>query len=613
MRTSQSYQFDEFPPDDQLWWIRWFDYITPRHGSTGTAGVTVYFSSISDQKLGEIQKARNPDFEFRKYQKDAAIDKIYIQASNIPSLVIGTVFRNATPQFSFDFSRTTINCDTANVPQRLTKSNEPFHQRPTKWDTEKYGPYYTLNRSEYALGNWNDSWLCVLRSGTTDFLIPCPEILRYFYCWHSKMVRIFTTGPWKNNLHMAINPDRTGIDTDDENLWHLTARIGFSLHHCKLLVPLFLDGTGYERANEIFTFFQQKSANGFPSIKANIPFRDGPTQLNVKGTWLQKGELSKFLVFQILGHTWPYPGITLNHNIDPDNRQGKVRIPIDARPPFDGADQPGAISDDKIADIISSEDDPNENLSKINFTIPAPVVYNITEIREKKEISHIYTKPPPYFEAITNEGDRTSTGEPSSGGLEHPANFVPIETSDIDRFDELVGVLDTLKSAGLITEYAVVSPPDDNSLTYNDFTLWKMPKVRGIVPGKLAYPAWALIKNGTNKRPRGALVVEIKVVLQNIYIMEIETRSAEGYRALMFKPVNPPAYNAINDALTHAVLTSGKFAKHPEIPSAIAVARGWKHSYKYEKIENQSNITIKKRLSLSPESLFGAIMEVVKG
>ncbi|MGD9950802.1 MAG: hypothetical protein AB7U29_20375 [Desulfobulbus sp.] len=336
MRTSQLYRFDEFPSDNKFWWIRWIDSITPHLGKSGTAGVTVYLSSIPDDTLENIKKAPNPYWGFHNYQKNAEIKKIYIQASNIPALVIGTVFRSATPQFSFDFSRTTINCDTINFHQRLAKTSDIDHRRPLKWDTEKYGQYYMLNRSQYALENGGHGWLCVLFSGEAEFLIPCSEILRYFYCWNSTMVRIFTTGPWKNNLHLAINPEQTGVDAEDQNLWHLRARRGFSLPHCKLLAPIFIDETGYKRANEIFTYLQQKNTNGNSSIRAKIPFRDGPIRLDVKGAWLQKGELSKFLVFQILGHEWPYLGVTLKYNIDPDNRQGKIRIPMDARPPFEG-------------------------------------------------------------------------------------------------------------------------------------------------------------------------------------------------------------------------------------------------------------------------------------
>jgi hypothetical protein len=82
----------------------------------------------------------------------------------------------------------------------------------------------------------------------------------------------------------------------------------------------------------------------------------------------------------------------------------------------------------------------------------------------------------------------------------------------------------------------------------------------------------------------------------------------------MFKPVSPAlAYNAINDALTHAVLTSGKIEKYPEITGTISMARGWKHSYKYREIEKQSKMTVKKREGLSHKSLIEAMMEVVKG
>jgi len=611
LRTSQLYQFDKFPSDNKFWWIRWVDNFTPHLGDSGTAGVTVYLSSISDDTLESINKASDPYWIFRDYQRNAEINRIYLQASNISALAIGTVFKNATPQPSFKVSQTTINCDTTIFPQRLVNSRERDPRCPPNWDTNKY-PHRLINPSQYFLEKEDPRWLCVLHSEETDFLIPCYEILRYFYCWNPTMARIFTTGPWKNNLEKVINSSRTGADADNKN-WHLTARKGFSLTYCNLLAPVFIDQTGYKRANEIFIYLQQKNTNGTSSIRAEIPFRDGPIQLNVKGVWLQKGNSAKFLVFQILKHEWPYPEIIFNYNIDTDNRQGNIRIPIDAYPPFDGAGQQRPLSDEDIADIISSEDDPNENLSKINFTIPFPIVYNITEIREKKETSCVYSKSHPYFDSTANGGDHASTGEASTSGSDHPADFIPIDPVDMDRFDELIGSLDYLKSAGLITEYAVISPPGDSSIIYNKLTLWKMPKLLGIVSGKLTYPTWALIKKGAVKRPRRALVVELKAMLQNIYIIEVEIQSTDGYRALIFKPVRPSIYDAINDALTYIVLRSGKIGKYPEIPGAIAKARGWKHCYEYEKNEGQPKLTIKKRKGLSNKSLMEAMMEVMEG
>lgn len=610
MRTSQLYQFDEFPTDNKFWWIRWVDNFTPHLGSSGTAGVTVFLSSIPDDTLESINKASDPYWIFRDYQRNAEINRIHLQVSNISALPIGTVFRNAIPQPSFRVSQSTINCDTTIFPQRLVNSKERDPRCPPNWDTNKY-PHRLINPSQYLLEKEDPHWLCVLRSEETDFLIPCYEILRYFYCWNPIMARVFTTGPWKNNLHKVINPSRTGIDADNKN-WYLTARKGFSLNHCNLLAPIFIDETGYRRANEIFLFLQNKNTNGTSSLRAKIPFRDGPIQLNVKGIWLQKDNSAKFLVFQILKHKWPYPEVVFNYNIDTDNRQGQIRIPIDAYPPFDSAGQQKLCLNTDIADIISSENDPNGNLSKINFTIPFPIVYNITETREKKETSCVYSKSHPYFDSTANGGENASTGEPSNSGSDHPANFVPIEPSDTDRFDELVEALNELKSAGSITGYAVLSPPDDRSKIYNELTLWNMPKLRGIVSGKLTYTSWALIKKGAVKRPRRALVVELKAISQNLYIIEVEIQSTDGYRALIFKPISPSVlHDAIDDALIYIVTNSGKIGKHPDIPGAIARARGWKHSYEYERNKSQPKVTIKKRKGLSNKSLMEAMMEVL--
>lgn len=610
LRTSQSYLFDEFPSDGQIWWIRWFDYLVSSHKGTGTAGITVYFSSISDQELDEIRKADDPGIKFKKYQKNAAINKIHVQASNIPSLTIGSAFRNGLQHSLFTFSKVTIDCDTGTSSQQPVKSSKPYHTVPSWWERN---PYLFLNRFEYCLENSDDSWLCILRSGTIDYLIPCPEILRYFYCWSSEMVKIFTKGPWKINQDLAIFRKRTGPDETDKSLWHVTARNGFTLDQCKLLAPLCIDEIGYGRANEIYVNLHERSTNGgIPPIKARIPFRDGPIHLNAEGVWLQKekGGVSKFLVFQITGHRWPYAEIKkLNCNIVNDSRIGEIRKPTNTAAPFGNTSQPGSFVDEEIADIITSDNDPNINLNKIKFTIPIPNVENITEVRLKKDMSRIYIKTPPHLEPTTCGGDLTSTGEPTSGGIEHPADFVPIVISEIERFGWLFNVLDKFKSTNDISEYRVFSPPNDGkrSVKYNGFTLWKMPYVPTLDSGALVYSSWAYFKIGSYKRPRGALLFEVNANRQKIYIIECETRINEGFRALIFKPINQSSINAtISDALTYVVKKKGIIEIEPKINN-IEFAKGWKHAYYYDG-ERES----RKKAGINGDSLMKAIMEVVE-
>lgn len=595
--TSQKHQFKDFPQDDNLYWIRWFDGYSTRHGDTGTPAINVYLSQITSNNLNDLDYfsmyKKRFSFEFKQIQKTAPIISVPTAATNIPGLIIGGIYKNGVLQSELPGHQAQITLNTIENPQTIEVCSSPFKHKP-EW-LKNDNIYMFLNKFEYKIDElWNKSFLCVVRKNCTSYLFPCPEILRYFYCWNSKMVQIFTKGPWSSRINEAININDSGIVADGS--WHLKARLGFKLSECGLLAPLYFDKSAMNRANDIYySLLEKNNAYSSSYIKAMIPFRDGDIKLKVSGISLED---NKFLVLRILEHDWPYQNTKLITNLDNYNVIGTKQDEVNRPSPFSGGTS--ASADEEVPLGLTSAEDPNERSEQAHLPILGPQIRNIETAKPKKDVSYIYITPEHITNVIQELSDR-STGNPQPSGEVKRATLVASEDHEsISRFEELLSALKELQKRSAIISYRPLSPPTSSTaIRYGNLPLmWSLP-CKDVYK---KYIKWSVIKTDQMLRYKAALVVEVQLQEGTVYIVEIEP-TPNSYRALIFRPLieDENISNTISDALNFIVEKRGILGQKPTIGGNIKEATGWRHH------------RIKKGSGLNHDSLLSCLCEVAGG
>lgn len=172
-----------------LWRIIWFGRLTRL--SEGSDNVSIYVY------LGQLSDAEN-----FKYALPHKYERVNLPIGDLPQLYIGAVLKDG-----FLLPPDEVPSKTRDLKIDLTKDNIQAIPRTAKDSsgylislTNEWGFYQEPQADSYLLGFYHNE-------NQFGIIIPCVEILRFFYCYGSNIAKVMTSD-------RILNPDRWLYDSD---------------------------------------------------------------------------------------------------------------------------------------------------------------------------------------------------------------------------------------------------------------------------------------------------------------------------------------------------------------------------------------------------------------
>lgn len=306
---------EDFPKDGRIWRISWFGYFDRDENFPS--------EKIIKTVLVPLAKGINPDTDnlnkVSAYEKDTNekdIRKIVpVNIGLLPALKLGSFWQQGkVKNFTDKYNELTLKL---NIDARSTYITDKAKETDLFRD-DNY-PY---------IKNFENSRLLVIKyfqevgkNTVEKIIIPCVEVLRFYYASSSQLTRILingqlaqeTTKPYNtaksslNNGSGYIHLHKTIPDTDAPHV----ARLAFDKYAENQAVNIYDSGVG--SLDKIGNFF----------IDAKPPFQ-GKTLLKLEGKFVKSSKTTdntwNFLVFEIKSCSYPFPFSELTFGRDNDGR-----------------------------------------------------------------------------------------------------------------------------------------------------------------------------------------------------------------------------------------------------------------------------------------------------
>ena len=513
--------FSDFPQDHRYWWIRWVDDIYLAHRGTASTGVTVYLSPL-DKPPNRISAKEAIDL-CRRDRRGGTPCGVHV--GSMPAMAIGTIIHEQEPQGTLPLEVREISWDGTTSPPVLVRNSTQLNGRP-EWSTDENMRNFALGHWEYPLPASAARWLLYVRDRGCDCLIPCPEILRTFYAWHTYTARAITNEPWGQTYEKLVDLESLG-ETEDGK-WCLIASTGFNFTDCKRLAQITIDPEGFRSATEIYTNLWNAAQNAGPaSIKADLPCRSRPWRLKAKGVYLHYRSKAKFLAMQICEWKWPYPERGFRYGLKNSSAEGGVILLGGIRR------KPSKETTGSTMGVIQSDLDSQEGKEVSNYESPACRVVDIDEEPVRKDKSHRYIRIPSHLEPHGQAIDASSgNSSRSTRGLSR-AVLEAGRSSLPGKFEIALEAFRTLQETGEISDFQIIEPSVHRADLSGGKCGWFVPNIGTMEPEKGS--AWRFVSFEGHSRFRTAIVLRAKVLGVGVNFLELEPRPREAHRALIFR------------------------------------------------------------------------------
>jgi len=509
------FRVEEFPDDDQVRVVRWFDNVLPNHGASASPGIEVLLHTLAPG----IGAARLPTFDRSLPLKDGGecLPRPIVPTGLIPALTIGGVFTGRSfsgwlpaevEQKRFRFSRLRASV--------LRPSADNPAPRPPGWGEEL--PWTVLGPSAYRLGPaFTRSWCLVLdgmhQGRDTQLVLPCPEVFRSVYGMTRTMALRLTSAPWSEASELLVNRDRCLVE---DGMWQVGLRRDIPDALAPLLGMLMLtpDGTNaVERLLEGRLGDRDTPAR----LRAALPFAADGLDLTVRCFSLRP-QGYRWFGFELLRMTWPpnHFGPSGKVGIARDNsaNEGDKVTPADGPLPF--APRNKELTDDGTGEVpVSGSEDPGP-ARPVEIGGRVPAFDNVPELEHvRKPLSRRY-------EAPRRPGSDEPVGKASAGNVGSgrsasiPANLENAGTPAASpRFAKLAAVLERLVVSGELSRGPPVAVPPSWRAFKGGDAVWKFPPPDGARRG------WTVLPGTRNVR-RTAMVAAVGVAGRTVHLIEVE-------------------------------------------------------------------------------------------
>lgn len=291
MRFPSRFKLKVFPNDNRLWKIDWFGDLLPNPNARSEPLIELFIVPFKGIKTSNEILKRKDSYDHEQTRK------INVGLSLLPFLHLGTFWKNG-------FQHRAI------FNERLNFKNLQISEETT----------CIINAEDFAsVDKWKIYFPSIENCLQTNFLqidypesdkgkllIPCYEIIRFYFAGSSHLTRRIFTGGIRANPNALFDESQTSIDETTGN-----ARI--------ILRPQLLGTDRYAVARLAFSKTANDSAwdiysgvvkniahNNRRIVEATFPFVGG-TNLQTHGKWFKKDDVWHFLVHFIGKCSYPLP------------------------------------------------------------------------------------------------------------------------------------------------------------------------------------------------------------------------------------------------------------------------------------------------------------------
>jgi len=572
-----------FPPDNNLWLVKWIDKIRLAHLSTKSASVSVLLQKLNilDPKLlpslkgKQLQEILNPQSE-QNYQS------VRVLVGVLPEIDIGAVFQSSRrvaqlPSTNVDLKipLAELSCESRGV---LDLEDCPHNEWPPEM------PYRVLNKFEYHIDKkecYGSSCL-IFKTSTTDYIIPRSVIFKTFYAQNVKFARAFTNGDWPSQCETLIcmKELESGLKTEIDSAtgdWNIVLQLKVPPELAPLIGIFIFDEYGKKCASSIYSsMFKARHNNGGNAwfIDARIPFQtspEKPLKMSVQGfalkryTFAKDDTPSKFLVTKIVGSSLPeLPQINRAYVVN--GQQGVERVKVDEPAPF--ANQ-AATKPANAHTTIDNNSDSNETFGTTEIFTSSFTWINPPVVKQmQKSSSKSYNKPIKSADIDDKNSNQVSAGNNTYSNTAKPeANIKTLIRNPDKRFENLMTVLRDLKNQNKIFGHSIVGPLEKTqSIEIGGIPCWNFLDEESRLTGEWPKKGWRMKKHAEKMpdggikfgQPRAALVAKIEYTENDYgYWIEIEQKSA-SYRSPYLTNVTCDAYELIQHSVEVIARTEAK-------------------------------------------------------
>lgn len=582
---------DEFPKDDALWFIKWIDEFRLPHGLTRSASVKVILQRLPFSNPREINKVGFNDLEKilgkRKIDDEPVLAvPIPVLAGQLPLLSIGSIYLNQERIGELPSKRLKLEFHDSMQDEDEIPLGQPVDPFPT-WKSQK--PCLIVNDWEYyGISNVMPKSRClVVTRRNRKYVIPQTTIFKAFYAFHTETVKAFCHGPWSERLKdvICLSDLESGLKTEvdqETGRWNIVLQTLIGMEHAPIMALLYFDAYARVCAESIYSRSLQDRVGHATApwyASAQIPFASQKEGflLDLKGfplrSWKYKdedgqdAELSKFLVTEIVGSSWPnyVPEIGWEKfnsgegSANPTKVEGNAPYRNQKQTPNNGQ---------KIA-VISSQDAHVES-AVIHMAVSEFGWLNQPRTTKlEKSSSKRYSNQPP--KETKDDSDKASTGdhnyaEGSASKGEAENRVRPPDKRFEDLINSLMALIDDKDQ--IIQDIKVLQPPYAGKIiSRNNLPCWSFTSEEcrhGLGRDRKGWRYLDYVADDPRKHLyRSALVLIISRNAQTHYWIEIECRPTEaGYCSVLLSNVSSDPYDTILNALEVVVEKKGRNLDH---------------------------------------------------
>lgn len=390
-------KFVNFPHDDRIWRLNWIGEIENFRPGYLPSKIRLSFSPILDSSLNRF----SADSVYNEIN-----DMVMVNIGDLPLLRLGSLWKNGTEvrDINYKSDESVFNVNTSLAPKFMTLRNLVYPSVYAVGGRCCHTPCLVLDNMT-MISSSNKRMLWRQSNPISTVVIPCTEILRFYFGTSSTLIRKLLHGAAMNINEVLILKDSNGVRRSglvNGGKLCLTLRKNISDINAWPIVRILFDKIAAVTTRKLYTnIIDSRARNEKSYIKMNLPF-EGQSNLKSQGIWLGKSSNHDnrefFLVTRLLSCTAdiPFHGLILDrensNRVRNHNGEEEVGYPSKSIPQNTGEENSTGFGVNPANDIQDTEfkiqEDRFPSLKKkvIEFIVKVNAKYKAKKIHIGPEV-----------------------------------------------------------------------------------------------------------------------------------------------------------------------------------------------------------------------------------
>lgn len=383
-------KFENFPCDDRIWRLNWIGEVENFRPGYLPSKIRLSFSPVIDSSCNRFS-AKSVHNEIN--------DWVMVNIGALPMLRLGSLWKNGTEVRDIDYEcdESVFNVRSSLIPQFMTLRDLVYPSVYAVGGKCCYTPCLVLDdMSMLSTSNPKMAWR--KSKPITTVVIPCTEILRFYFGTSSTIIRKLIHGAAMNINEVLIIKESNGVRRSgvvDGGKLCLTLRKNISDINAWPIVRILFDKIAAMTTRDLYkNILDSRARNEKSYIKMNLPF-EGQSNLKSQGIWLggssNQDNREFFLVTRLLSCTAdiPFKGLILDrensNRVKNHDGEEEIGYPDKSKPKNSGEEFIAGFGVNPANDIQSTEFEiQEERFPALKKKIIEFVVKNNAKYRTKK-------------------------------------------------------------------------------------------------------------------------------------------------------------------------------------------------------------------------------------